>query len=335
MRTRVKLLSIALCTAIVTGCQSGNDTANDLDISPVIVEQDDADKARQPADASDEQEASEPYTEEEAEAVAAEFQELAESAVEVRELIAFMDRQMSRVGQQTADGMLETLEAAYRTDLEKLNETFMEREVAEVFSAAGYHDPASQVKEHISDQNVLALIGMVEEGRYKLATSEGVYYPIIDYAALHQAYGQQVSPDWNAYLQIMAVESEQPAMADAAIIVPWSELAKRTLQAEQFLADYPDSKRAGQARGLLWRYMNGYFFGSSNTDITGDGGYVKEQIVESYRETSANHPDSLIGQMSVEFLSILDEHGGKLDWADAETEKQLNRFRGELEDRAE
>lgn len=70
------------------------------------------------------------------------------------------------------------------------------------------------------------LLHLLSQTGYKLETSEGMYYPVLDYDA-YKTFKPYIGKDIGAYIDLMAVESSQPSTYDAGVVIPWSELLDR------------------------------------------------------------------------------------------------------------
>ncbi|WP_339307471.1 hypothetical protein [Paenibacillus sp. FSL R5-0519] len=122
----------------------------------------------------------------------------------------------------------------------------------------------SRLLQEIKDPTVKKLLQEASDLGFKLETSEGLYYPIINYE-IYQKFKPFVKADIAAYIDIMATESNQMTTADAGIIIPWNELIQRTLEKEAFLTNFPNSNRTSTVK--QWLFVEYLFYGSDNTPV--------------------------------------------------------------------
>jgi hypothetical protein len=101
---------------------------------------------------------------------------------------------------------------------------------------------------------------------YKLETAEGFFFPVVDYASL-KPYNTYVSADIKAYIAIKAVESEQPSVKDAGLMIGYQQLVNRALSQEKFIQQYPKSARVNQVKALYNTYKTITFYGVNNTPL--------------------------------------------------------------------
>lgn len=160
---------------------------------------------------------------------------------------------------------------------------FDQKMVAELFqsvlyeahSSIGYEQKLtfSSLLKVIKDPTVRKLLQEASDLGFKLETSEGIYYPIINYET-YKKFQPYVKPDIAAYIDIMAAESNQPTTSDAAFIITWDELIRRTLEKEAFLNNFPSSNRTSAVKNSL--YVGYLFYGSDNSPAY--DWYTEEEI---------------------------------------------------------
>jgi hypothetical protein len=86
----------------------------------------------------------------------------------------------------------------------------------------------------------------------------------------------------------MAKESGEPAVKDAALIIPWEEVARRALAFEAFIAQYPESARAAAVDRLRMDYTYITFKGIDNSPLfERDGGPVVKAVLDAYKNVLA------------------------------------------------
>ena len=96
---------------------------------------------------------------------------------------------------------------------------------------------------------------------YKLTTSEGMYYYLIDYQKFVDLLGENLTNEYKDYLKILAMDTNEPHMIDGSLVISMEKLAERILQVESFKFVYPYSNLLGEVKDIYSRYINTYFFG--------------------------------------------------------------------------
>jgi len=271
------------------------------------------------------------------EALMAEFKKLADEAAEAKELTAYFDQHAAEVNEETADAMFTVLEQYYARDLQVSNDAFFQPGVQEAFADAGYV-PAEEMAAKVNDSKVKALIETKLAGRYKLETSEGVYYLIVDYGALSNAYGDFLSADLRQYVRFKAMESDAKTMSDAAVVISWDELAARALAGEAYLQANKDGQRRTEVLQQYVNYMQLYVFGGDNTPIFDFETYkVTDEVKQSYEHTVSSHPDTVTASLIQQYLDILQRSEYRVFTPDGDGVKdvvEVQKFRDELQQKA-
>lgn len=147
---------------------------------------------------------------------------------------------------------------------EKIYADPVQRALSDAHSKIGYEQKLtySRLLKEIKDPSIRSLLLKTSDLGFKLETSEGIYYPIINYE-VYKKFQPYVKADIAAYIDIMADESNQTTTSDAAISVSWDELIRRTLEKEAFLTNFPNSNRASAIQNsLIVHYI---FYGSDNS----------------------------------------------------------------------
>ncbi|MEC0127584.1 hypothetical protein [Paenibacillus pabuli] len=171
---------------------------------------------------------------------------------------------------------LENLQKVKLADLDqKMYTELFQHVLSEAHSKIGYEQQLtySRLLKEIKDPAVRKLLQEASDLGFKVETSEGLYYPIINYE-MYKKFQPYVKPDIVAYIDIMAAESNQPTTSDAALIITWNELIHRTLEKEAFLNNFPSSNRTSAVQNSL--YVSYLFYGSDNSPAY--DWYTEEEI---------------------------------------------------------
>lgn len=138
-----------------------------------------------------------------------------------------IDVNISKVGKEQGTRMIEGFEEVQKEYKNKYEEIILNSNgninLHDIF---GYQFDRYKVKE-IKDKSIRDIF----DGGFKLVTSEGMYYLIIDYGYLTK-YSQHLADEMKDYIKIMALESDKPASNDAGLVITWDELGRRCIDTE-------------------------------------------------------------------------------------------------------
>lgn len=129
-----------------------------------------------------------------------------------------------------------------------------------------YGEPINTTINKTKDETLRKVLINLRDSGYRLYTTEGVVFPIIDYTTL-KPYKPYINKDIQAYIDIMVVESEKPAVSDAALVIPWSEVIDRGLTQEAFISAYPKSNRTADVKLKLRFTELSLYYGYNNTPL--------------------------------------------------------------------
>ncbi|MEW4368997.1 hypothetical protein [Paenibacillus kandeliae] len=157
---------------------------------------------------------------------------------------------------------------------------------------------------------------MLADMGYRLETSEGIFYPIIDYPAFSPFFAF-IRPDIRDYIQIMSAEAKQPTTSDAGIIIAPTDLVQRGLAKEAFLNKYAVSNRraAVEQEYRLSQYY--IFYGSDNTPIFDSQTLeIDPQFYQEYRKLLNNYSAQQIKGSKIltnlsDLMKLVEQSGGK------------------------
>ncbi|WFR60558.1 hypothetical protein P9222_18380 [Paenibacillus amylolyticus] len=215
---------------------------------------------------------------------------------------------------------LENMQNVKLADLEyKMYTKQFQQVLSQAHEQMGYEQKLtySRLLKEIKDPAVKKLLQEASDLGFKLETSEGLYYPIINYE-IYQKFKPFVKADIAAYIDIMATESNQMTTADAGIIIPWNELIQRALAKEAFLNNFPNSNRTTVVK--QWLFVEYLFYGSDNTPAY--DWYTDEEIrtidpavKQAYEKALAKrepHTESVLLDTMEKILRVLNENNHEL-----------------------
>ncbi|MCP1185238.1 hypothetical protein [Paenibacillus sp. 1781tsa1] len=196
--------------------------------------------------------------------------EAVKSTASVAKARKYLMNHIDKVGPWQATLMTLQLENMQNMKLADMDNQMYTEQFQQALSRAheqlGYEQKLtySRLLKEIKDPSVRKVLQEASDLGFKLETSEGLYYPIINYE-IYQKFKPFVKADIAAYIDIMATESNQMTTADAGIIISWNELIQRTLEKEAFLNNFPNSNRISTVK--QWLFVEYVFYGSDNTPV--------------------------------------------------------------------
>jgi len=284
-----KLMSMiligAMSTGLFAGCQPKDDKVVEADaVKEIVIEvpqEDNVDQEKlndavigEVFDWTDEDEIT--------------YQAFIKSADEVAliDLKAYVDKRIQDAPKMMVDHFVAYYEKRLNEAQYDLSDLFFEEGVQEALIETFDYDYFSQDQlSKVDNPEIVEKIAPVLSMGYKIETTEGMYYPIVDYNILY-TYEDYVTQGVKQYLQLKKRESDIMAYSDAAVVVPWSELGKRLLMAEAVLdATLPELMEKNLIEDFKWTMMS-FTLGTNNTPVFAydDKTIVDTEMLESFKE---------------------------------------------------
>ncbi len=269
MNRKLKVITGILSLILIVGCSNNEANNNALVEQPKQVEQET--NTNEPTNEDKEGVVTEePPADEEIEtdpAVMADFQALVDGKAAAADLKIFLDSQIGKVATEDFTQMVLAFEDSQQAQLLALEDRFyngtnFQEELWEL-----YKDGFESVKvDSITNPELKKLIKETQAGGYKVETTEGAYFPIINYE-VYVSYQAHVNEDIRDYIEIKAIESRVISLKDASLIVGWDEAVKRALRQEAFITNHPSSPRIDEIKRLFGGYVYVTFNGVDNTPL--------------------------------------------------------------------
>ncbi|KIL35911.1 hypothetical protein SD71_11050 [Cohnella kolymensis] len=296
MRNRlvVVISVIALCAALA-GCGARKATSDQETPAPSAVSPMPTETLTPPPSPSSDQ------------TLIEQFRAKALADAPAHELLQSMRDMMAGAGPAQADEFIRVMESYYEKNLNEAAERLQAENVQQQLLKLSWPFTEDQLT-GIEDKSVRMLVEQTLAGGYKLDTAEGMVFPVVDYGKL-LINGEQVSTAMKAYLSLMAMESDARSASDAALVITWDELTKRTLAAESYVMTFPDSPERQKAEDRFIQYLQYYLTGMDNTPIFGTGYKVLPDLKTHYEQTAVAHSGTITGQLTRELLDILNTTG--------------------------
>ena len=246
------------------------------------------------------------------------FRNIVKSNNEPFLLAKFMDENISKVEMDDAVEMVKELEQLQLQYIDKYtDEMFIEDYKRELWRLSETEEKLSlffDMKniDKIENHGLKELMEKLLDGKYKLISMEGAFYPIIDYEAL-KIYNKYLSEEMKSYLDIKSMDSNMPTIIDAAIIIPFDELANKLVKVEEYMKKYPECPDCEEILRLYGAYLKLYLEGSDNTPIFNYANKtIKEEILSSYKKT-AKLENSITGNAVNRYINVIEENDNKID----------------------
>ncbi|MDD2447733.1 MAG: hypothetical protein PHY91_08620 [Tissierellia bacterium] len=217
-----------------------------------------------------------------------EFNTLTKGDTDPTEIVSYVDNNIKKVSTLEGDLMIDSLEQSLDGNIEELtNIIFATDKDNELMEIAGKEIffPEGKIKD-IKNDDLKDEISKVYKNMYKLVNLEGEFYPIIDYTKL-KTYEDQLSPEWNSYLSVRAMDSEKIPFADGGMVINFDELADRILRTERHLNTYVEGFRQEELLELYKSKLTAYMKGLPNTPISNySDNVIFDDVLGSYEETA-------------------------------------------------
>ncbi len=242
-----------------------------------------------------------------------EFNSLIGNAVDLVKTVEFIDTNIQLASQENASTIINKLGELQKQYLPILEEKYYANDTIQSKINSIYTSDFDINKiSSIQDEELKDLLTETLNSGYKIKTAEGMYFPIIDHK-LYDKYSLYVTPDMKEYIDIMSTESEKAPAKDAALVIEWDELLKRSLSMEKFINKYPESIKVNEIKKLYENYTSFILFGLDNTPLFHyDTKAINSKAKAAYIAVAENNRDSKLADTLRDFLDILEKNNYKL-----------------------
>jgi len=233
------------------------------------------------------------------------FEELKQSDADAKEIFEFIENNIKKADAKFADEMIDYVLEFSINELEVFSGKYEDQYVLEKLwqDYAGSTD--LDLLKDSKDEIISELAKETLERKYKLVSSEGYIWPIVDYKAYY-IYFPYLTDQMKAYIEIMAQESDQPSVSDAAIIISLEEYANRILSLYEFEEKYPGFARiyyiVNMLDGKLWIYMGGI----DNTPVFDFNGKILPERLKDFQDNAEKYAGTDFGNKLNEYLLLLE-----------------------------
>ncbi|MWV47071.1 hypothetical protein GRF59_26090 [Paenibacillus sp. HJL G12] len=183
------------------------------------------------------------------------------------EAVSYMEKNIYQVTPWQGSMMVLKLENAEKAHLDAWNDKFFKDSIqTKLMKLMKSGDDLTALINKTNDKSLKSLFKGARDSGYRIDTSEGMYYLVLDYPRF-QKVRSYVSADIKSYIDIMTAETKAPFANDAALSIGWTEVTKRALAQEAFVKSFPHSNRTAQVKSLFNQYLSISMSGLNNTPL--------------------------------------------------------------------
>lgn len=162
------------------------------------------------------------------------------------------------------------------------------------------------------DMNRYPTTKSLAENGFKLATGEGMVFPVVDWDLLQSFFSSRVSAPMQEYLKQETAENNMTLYSDGGIVVPLEQIADRAAIWEKFNLDNPYFVRYEETKESE-RWMRLIMVNGSDNTPTFD--YESQAITEEYKKVWAyiaqKYPGTQLAATTKEIADLCAAEGWK------------------------
>lgn len=144
---------------------------------------------------------------------------------------------------------------------------------------------------------------------YRLASSEGMYYYVIDNQKFVDKFGDRIFNEYRDYLKVLALNTNEPSMSDGRLIISMERLAERILFAESFKMVYPYSDLLSEVNNIYDLYLSIYLYGDIHVATYDDQTFrIKEDALEEFHRVVEKYSHTGFASKINFFLELLEKN---------------------------
>lgn len=221
-----------------------------------------------------------------------------------QELHSFVQEKIPRLSPESADELIRMLLAYYEGELPLIEKKFDDEQVQSTLQGMNDMITINSVPD-IDHSKTKELLELTFSSGFIVDTTEGYFFPIVNYEALKE-FDEYVTPTIKDYIALLALESNSKSTSDGGLVIPWNELAARTLTAESFIRDHPSAQERERVEERYIQYLNNYLIGLNNSPIFDyDTFKILPEVKAMYENTTQSYPDTVTAILTKQLLSVL------------------------------
>ena len=239
------------------------------------------------------------------------YEKLMSQKTDIREYISFADENIEFLSEENAAKLIIQMEELQKEYLDELENEYYCMDQSILFQLyEPEYNLANLVPENVEDEEVKRILKETYELGYKADTSEGIFFPIIDYS-FYEKYSQYLTEDMKDYIGIMAVESDKMPAKDAGLVISWEEVLERAFNQESFLEKHKDSVKYEDIKNLYNKYVSFIVYGIDNTPLFKHVENIMNDEAKIAYQNSIDK-DSNLSRILKEYYEVIEREGFKL-----------------------
>ncbi len=239
-----------------------------------------------------------------------EFEILKQGNAGPLEMFQFIDLNILIAGELFADHMIDFVLEYSENGLHPLSEKYYRQDIQDKLCSVYGGTTDLNVLAESADKRIAELAKDTINGKYKLISFEKIISPVVDYGA-YRRYGAYLSDQMNAYLDIMAKESESPSLMDGKIIISLEEYVRRIMEMYVFEQKYPGFVRIYRIANMLNLSLGVYMGGVEGTPVFDSKGEVLPHRLEDFKRNAELYQGTRFGEKLAEYIKLLESENYK------------------------
>jgi hypothetical protein len=238
--------------------------------------------------------------------ITTEFSNMVANGEDPINLLEHIDANIDKVNTEAATYMIgEAIRLSEEKKFEFSDKYYADGIQDKIFDALGgsYEvDMAALI--NAQDAALKALIDETVARKYKVLSTEGVFIPLVDYAA-YDIYYDYINDELKDFISVYLDESNQPSILDAGVVISINEFLKRIDKAFVYLENYPDSPRFDKIKQLNGGRLNVYLGGIDNTPVFDGSNKIYPEKLTEMQAFAQQYNGTKLGQILDDYLSLL------------------------------
>ncbi len=232
------------------------------------------------------------------------FEKLRQTEHDPVKIFAFIDLHLLMAGQPFADQLVDYALEFSQSALVSFQLRYEEQQVQQTLWSEYGATTDLHVLIDAEDGRIASLAQETLDRKYKLACFEQVIVPVVDFAA-YQRYSPYLSPEMNAYLDILAKESEKPSVMGQAIVIGLDAYAARMMDMVAFHQQYPGFARIYRIVHMLNDSLGIYLGGIDHTPVFDSGGKILPHRLQDFQHNIQEYSGTPFADKLEEYIHLL------------------------------
>ena len=238
--------------------------------------------------------------------IATEFKKMVDGTENPLNLLNYVDANIDKVNKEAATYMIgEAIRLSEEKKFEFSDKYYQAGIQDKIFDAlGGSYEVDMQALINTQDSTLKALIDETVARKYKVLSTEGVFIPLVDYAA-YDVYYDYINDELKDFISVYLDESNQPSILDLGVVISVNEFLKRIDKAFVYLENYPDSTRFDKIKQLNGGRLNVYLGGIDNTPVFDGSNKIYPEKLTEMQAFAQQYNGTKLGQILDDYLALL------------------------------